>query len=493
MTKQALDKMINGTLSERLYLAEQSFGLFCIYYFSEHFKYKLAPYQKDFIKDVEDLDKGVIKELVWIGFRECAKTTYAQLALLWFIAFKKRNYMNVDSYSGENSQRSLFDIASWLLNNARLRADFGELYTRNRTGNEMKQNKVNNFTTENGLRLEASTTQIDVRGRKHGTHRPDFRWCDDFETHETKDSSITTTKIRNNFTSAMGGMESNGVRLYTANYLTEHGNVQWLLDRAKENPMIRVRNIPVIINDAPAWPSKYCMTDEEAKVTGKVSIEAKRKELGHYVFSYEMMNEPIDEALAEFKKEWLQRADEEQLKHIQYNTFIAIDPAVSQKESADFTGITVNRVSRDGKRYISAYKLKINTAELIEHIFYLQDTYKPTIIGMEETAFTIAIQPFLQQEMRKRNKFVSLKPLKHGGIKKETRIRGLIPLMESKSVFLVGDCSALEEEMRTFPHGQHDDCLDSLVYSEMIAYKPHDTSVLDDIEEEKMLYPDIGL
>lgn len=493
MNKESLSRMIDGTPAERKFLAEQSFGLFCIYYFKNYFKYAFAPYHYDFIQDIEDLDKGLIREIVWIGFRESTKTTFAQLAIIWFLTFEKRKYINVDAYSGANSERSLFDIAYHLLNNKRYISDFGHIYSRERSLNEMKQNKVDNFTTENGCRIEASTTQIDVRGRKHFEYRPDFRWVDDFETHDTRDSAKVTQSIRNNLTSAMGGMEGHACQLYTANYLTEYGNVQWLIDRAKTDTGIRVRNIPVLIDGQPAWPAKYALTDTEAKETGKVSIEDKQRQLGSQVFSYEMMNMPIDDSVAEFKKEWLQTATEDEIKHLNILTFIAIDTAVSKKDSADFTGVTINRVSEQGKRYITAYKLKINPAELIEHLFYLQATYDPEVLGVEETVFLLAIKPFLEEEMRKRNKFITITPLKHGGIKKETRIRGLIPLMESKSVFMVGDCSALTEEMRVFPRGIHDDVLDSFAYSEEIAYKPFAADSFNDFVEEKPLYPGIGI
>jgi hypothetical protein len=55
--------------------------------------------------------------------------------------------------------------------------------------------------------------------------------------------------------------------------------VQWLIDRAKTDKNIRIRNIPIIIDDIPAWESKYAMTDIEAKETGKVSIEDKQRQL----------------------------------------------------------------------------------------------------------------------------------------------------------------------------------------------------------------------
>ena len=491
--KTGLEKMLSGTKVERTILAEHSFVLFAIYYFKEYFKYPLAPYHYDFSQDLHDLVDGKIREAGWIAYRESAKTTFAKLFVVWMICHKKRKYINLDSFDKENAERILFDVAFELVNNKRLQADYGVMFSKERSITDIKQNRINNFVTENGIRVEAHSTQESIRGRLHLNQRPDCLICDDIETNKTKDSQAYTKQVRDHITEAMAGMATNGFILYLGNYITEYGNIAWLLERAKTDTNIRIRNIPVMADGVPLWASKYALTDEEAESTGKVSIEDKQRQLGSLVFSYEMMNQPIDESVAEFKKDWIQYATENDIKHLTLNTFIAIDTAVSQKDSADFTGITINRLSSEGKRYVTAYKLKINPAELIEHLFYLQDTYKPTILGIEETVFLLAIKPFLEEEMRKRNKFMSITPLKHGGIKKETRIRGLIPLMESKSVFFVGDCSALEQEMRVFPRGQHDDVIDSFQYTEQIAYKPYENNSFDDFIEERPLYPSIGL
>ncbi len=473
MSEEALNKMIEGTKEERKYLASLSFGLFALYYFQSYFKYPLAPYHYDFIQDIQDLADGKIKEVLWVGFRESAKTTIAQLGVLWLITFKKKVYLNLDAYSATNSERSMFDIAFHLLNNKRLKADFGVLYTRERSLNEMKQNKVGDFTTENGIRLEANTTQVDVRGRKHFEQRPDFRWVDDFETNDTKTSKVVTADIKENLESAMSGMEGSGVRLYTANYLTEHGNVQWIIDRSKRDPNIRVRIIPIIIDGKPAWPSKYCLTDAEAKETGKFSIESKSREVGSYVFSYDFMCQPVDDSQSEFKKDFIQHVEMEIVRNKETTCYVTIDPAISEKASADYTGITINFISRDNKWYLKCYKMKFNSKDLIDHLFYLHKTYKPDFIGMEEVAFTMAIQPFLDDEMRKQQIFFSVTPLKHRGIAKAERIRGVIPRWDSRSIFLIGDNSELLDEMRTFPHGQHDDVLDSLSYQIHNARPPH--------------------
>lgn len=472
MTKQALEKMISGTRDERVFLAENSFGLFCLYYFQDYFKYPLADYHYDLFKDCEDLVNGVIRECVWIIYREGGKTTLEKLFIIWLITFKKRVYPNTDAFDKENAERILFDIAFELVNNKRFREDFGTLFSKEKSVNEIKQNRINNFVTENGVRVEAHSTQESVRGRLHLNQRPDALTVDDFETNKTKTSEAYTKQVRDHITEAMAGLAPNGFILYCCNYLSEYGNVQWLIDRAKTDTGIRIRNIPVIIDGKPAWESKYALTDKEAKATGKVSIEDKQRQLGSLVFSYEMMNKPIDELSAEFKREYAMFITEREVLERQSKCYITIDSAVSEKESADFTGVTINRVTLDNKWYIHTYRLKINSKELIDHLFYLHKTYSPSVMGLEETTFSMAIQPFIQDEMRKRQVFFSITPIKHRGQQKELRIRGLIPRWESKSIFLVGNNTELLDEMRTFPNGEHDDVIDSLSMQLQIAQPP---------------------
>ena len=470
--KEALEKMLNGTQAERVFLAEHSFGLFCLYYFSDYFNYPLAPYHYDFFDDLKDLVEGKVREVAWIAFRESGKTSIAKLFVIWLITTNSKKYINVDSFDKENAERILFDCAFEMVNNKRLQADFGVLFSKERGIQDIKQNRINNFVTENGIRVEAHSTQESVRGRIHLNQRPDFLIFDDIETNKTKDSEAYTKQVRDHISEAMAGMSPEGSMLYLGNYITEYGNIQFLFDRAKTDKGIRVRNIPVVIEGKPAWEGKYAMTDEEAQKTGKVSIEDKQRQLGSLVFSYEMMNKPIDEMSAEFKKEFAQYITENEVSQKETTCYITIDSAVSEKESADFTGVTINRIDRENKWYIHTYRLKVNSKELIDHIFYLSQTFNPQFIGLEETNFTLAIQPFLQEEMRKRQKFFVITPLKHKGIQKETRIRGLIPRWENRSIFLVGDNMELRDEMRTFPNGQHDDVLDSFAMQLHHAKRP---------------------
>ena len=143
-------------------------------------------------------------------YRESAKTTIAKLFIIWLITFKKRSYLNVDSADKENSERILFDVAYELSNNQKLIEDFGILYPRKKGIDEVKQTRINNFVTENGIRVEAHSTQESIRGRLHLNQRPDFLLLDDFEINKTKDSLAYTKQIQEHITEAMGGMAGNG-------------------------------------------------------------------------------------------------------------------------------------------------------------------------------------------------------------------------------------------------------------------------------------------
>lgn len=491
LNKKALKAVIEGTKEERVYLCTKDFSLFFVYYFVDYLKYDFAPFHYEMFDDVKGLMDDTYREVAWIAFRESAKTSIAKGFLAWLICNGKRRYINVDSFSTTNAERILFDIVLELQTNPRIKADFGELYNAKRNADEVTQKRVSNFLTTNGVRVEAHSTGKSVRGRLHGHQRPDFLLLDDFETSETKDSKLETQSVIAHIDEFKAGLDSTAKVLYLGNYITEYGSVQTLIDRAKTDARLKVRMVPVSEDGQPTWPGKYAMTDAEATETGKVSLEDKKRQLGSQVFAAEMMNEPIDEASAEFfRKNFKTRKLEDVLK-MTHRKFATIDSALSKHSEDDPTGITKNYVTENNDWHLSSRRYRINSKSLIDQIFLLHEEGFEKI-GLEETAFTQAIEPFFQDECRKRNKFPYVVPLKHGGIMKETRIRGLIPRYESGTIYhLEGECEALEEELLRFPNAKHDDCSDSAAYQLKIAEPPY--PIVDDFEEEEPLFADIGL
>ena len=108
--------------------------------------------------------------------------------------------------------------------------------------------------------------------------------------------------------------------------------------------------------------------------------------------------------------------------------------------------------------------------ELVDTLFALHEKRKYTKIGIERTAYLDGLKPYLDEEQRKRNRFLPIVDLKHAQTAKEVRIRGLIPRYASGSIRHVeGRCKELESEQASFPLGTHDDVLDATAYQLQIA------------------------
>lgn len=472
INKQALDKVINGTKDERKYLCEKDFSLFMCYYFTEYIKYPFAPFHYEMFQDVKDLMDNKIREVAWIMFRESAKTSIAKIYLVWIILYAKRKYLNVDSFSVVNAERILFDVVYSLQTNQKIKADFGDMYNSKRDSDEVTQKRVNNFITNNGVRVEAHSTQKSVRGRLHGNQRPDFLLLDDFETNETKDSKAHTQSVISHIDEFKSGLDSTHKIIYLGNYITESGSVQTIIDRAKTDHKLRVRMVAIEKDGHPTWPEKYCMTDTEAENTEKISLEDKKRQLGSLVYSAEMMNEPIATESQKFKKSMFKYITREKLDAMNTRKFATIDTAMSKDAHSDKTGVVRNYVNDQNFWHLSGKNYMISPKGLIDLIFILHDEGMEKI-GIETTSYTQGIEPFFQEECRKRAKYPYVVQLKHGGMMKETRIESLVAPYEAGSIFHIeGECDELEEQLLKFPLGLHDDIIDAEQYQKDIAEKP---------------------
>lgn len=492
INKEALEYAITATPQERRYILESNIAMWFAYYMVDYIKYPFAPYHYEMFDDLHKLLDGTYREVAWVMFRESSKTSLAKGFVSYLICTNSKRYLNFDSFDKENAERALFDAILELQKNPRILADYGELYNARRNSEELTQKKISNFLTNNGIRVEAHSTQESIRGRLHGAQRPDALILDDYETNKTKDSEAYTAQVAGHISEAQSGMDASGIVLYLSNYITEYGNVAALFERSKHDPRLKIRKVNVIdSNGQPSWPEKYALTTEEAKVTKKVSIEDIRKKLGPQVFDAEMMNNPIDEGSQEFSQSWFKPVTRDEVLKKNTRKFALIDSAMSKRSDSDNTGIARVYVDTENKWYVSGKKYKVNAKSLIDLLFQLHDEGMEAI-GIETTAYTEGVMPYFQEECRKRNKYPRIKELKHGGVQKETRIRGLIPRYANGDIYHIeGECEDLEGELLRFPKSRNDDVMDALAYGPQICGKPYQTAQY--VEEEKLLYPEIGV
>lgn len=197
-------------------------------------------------------------------------------------------------------------------------------------------------------------------------------------------------------------------------------------------------------------------------------LEAIKKDIGIYEWSALYQQNPVASESQEFKEEWVKTVEYDALPK-DVRKFATIDTALTKKEESDYTGVTLNYVDARNNWYIDATRYRLDAKAIIELIFKLHsDGFEK--IGIEEGAFTHAVKPFLDDEMRKRNTFPHIVMLKHKGVQKELRIRALVPRYSHGSILHIkGKTQELEDEMFSFPKGIHDDVLDSLAYQMQIA------------------------
>lgn len=291
-----------GTQAQRIYACSISFPAFALYYFTEYFTNKIAPFHWDFYDDCQKLVDNKLKEVAWIAFRESAKTSIAKMFVVWCIVYQKKHYINYDSYDSSNAEAALFDIAVTLQTNKKILSDFGQLYFATTSGKAERETKVKrkgNFVTENKVKVEAFSTQVPIRGRVYKQFRPDLVILDDIENNITKDSVPAILSIRGHIDEMRTGLPERSSVLYLGNLITEDGVIDYVMDILKNRDNAVVRNIPVIVDGKPTWEDKYVLTDEEANKSRKerpenpkISLETKRIELTDPVFQAEMMNNP---------------------------------------------------------------------------------------------------------------------------------------------------------------------------------------------------------
>ena len=222
----------------------------------------------------------------------------------------------------------------------------------------------------------------------------------------------------------------------------------------------------------------------------KLSLEflaSAKRTLGSYTYANQYLNQIIPSDLQTFKKEWIKYYAEVPKDHL---TFIFVDPAISQADSADFTGVVVVHVDVEKRWYVSfARRYKITPTAIIDLLFTLTKQFNPQAIGVEDVAYQKALIYFLDEEMRRRNILIPVTGIRAPTSKtKQARILGLVPRLEWGHLYFNQGLQDLELEMFQFPRGAHDDLIDALANIELIAFAPEKKN--DEAKEVGPNHPD---
>ena len=426
---------------------------------------------EEIAKYLQKVEKGDIKRLMIFVPPRHGKSQLASISFpAWYLGRHPEKEIITASYSADLAQ------------------DFG-YKTRNLVNTELYKQIFNTQLRDDSrskakwLTLEGGGyTAVGVGGAITGRGANVLLIDDPIKNREEAESKTIRDKVYDWYTStAYTRLEKDGAVILILTRWHQDDLAGRLLEKEKEGgdkwtvvkfPAIAIHDEPRRLAGEPLWKEKY---DIEA-------LQGIKRTVGSYDWSALYQQEPILSESQEFKPQFYQYRDQEYVRGLQTNAYLTVDTAISKQASADNTGFCLNFVDREGKWNIKAWKMKVSPLELIDMLFDLQKEYRLVSIGIEETIYLQAIKPFMDEEMRTRNRFLRIVPLKHNQVQKETRIRALLPRYESYSIFHIkGQAVDLEEEQASFPKGTHDDVLDAEAYQIQIAKAPN-------VEQQKTVH-----
>ena len=233
-----------------------------------------------------------------------------------------------------------------------------------------------------------------------------------------------------------------------------------------------------IMDRGTAKPRVYPATDD-GTVNGvgvlydAETIAEKRRDMGPFTFSAQLLLNPIADGVQGFKRDWLRHYGD--IKgSLGMNNYMLVDPATARKRDSDYTAIFVVGLHSDENYYVlDIVRDRLSLTERAEAVMRLHRKWKPLEVRYEQYGL-MADTEYLRERMDRENYRFNLKEV-GGQTAKVDRIRRLIPLFETGRVFLPEALTMvdregrardlvrefIEEEYAAFPVGLHDDMLDA--------------------------------
>ena len=186
----------------------------------------------------------------------------------------------------------------------------------------------------------------------------------------------------------------------------------------------------------------------------KESLIQRKRDIWSAIFNQEFRNIALSKAETVIKEYWIRYW--ELLPDEFDNIIMAIDPAISEKESADYTWISVAWFKNDKIYIIYAKQHKLSPQNFKQMIHSLNDKFKPNKIIYEKNKEEYMGQVLSYEDLPME--------LIHAHKDKRTRLLSVAWKIEFWEVYFSRGMDELIYQLTNFPDIEHDDIMDSAVY-----------------------------
>lgn len=427
--------------------------LFCAYYLSHDMKCVVPPFHREMYADIAGDDL----QLCFCAPRSFAKSSLlSKFYPLFEILKGNRNKIYIFSSTASLAENWLREIKKELTENKYILADYGDVTT--------------DKWTSDHIICKVGSRKIELRARGRGSQtrgwRPDLIIIDDIDEEDVARQSEQRDRLKDWFDKELintlepdGRIAMVGTLVHPLALLADvMGRKSW-----------KVRKYQAFLpNGESLWPEKW----------STAQLEARRAEIGSRAFNSEYMNEPIITENPIFVKEYFEdyQPDSEMFKKLESKglyTVVAIDPAISRKETADYTVIlTVSATyDKEPKIYVRSgggvNRSRIPINRQVAELDRIYRKFSSKIALIETTAYQEALYDEFVRYQEDNHRHLTIKPIKPDR-DKERRSHAVVPLLERRQVYF--DFSdkmtqRLMDELILFPTGDHDDLVDAFVYS----------------------------
>lgn len=419
--------------------------------------------------------------------RGFAKTTLAGIAVPIFnIVYQENPFSCYISEAAEHAKMQLSTVRHQLSDNRRLRSVFGDLRPRMADDEKWAEDL---FETKTGMAMVARGSGGQIRGLNHKGNRPRHIICDDLEDQESVSTEHQRDKMRNWFYADVLNALPEADQMSSITVLGTLLHDEALLRTLMKDPEWTVVRMEALdVEEQPVW----------ALVMDKAKLQRRKHSLASagllHIFYMEFFNKVIAaEAQLIRKEHWIY---EPPVMADFVGKSLYMDPAISERRTADSTVIVAAGITKEGRIWILDIwgKRTSDEMEKINTFFAMSRRWGiPTygeFHGIESNAYQAALANRVREEMFRQKHYFELKSVVNKS-KKISRIKGgfIQPLVAgyircSRRFF---ELELEGAEFREDDSHKHDDYLDGCAGA-LELLSPH-AAAASSVDLSKDVYP----
>ena len=424
-----------------------------------YFPLETPPFHKEILDLISNKDN---RRVGVIAPRGHAKSTTVDMTYpLWAGCFEQEEFVVIISDTYTQAAEFINALKDEFENNPKIKWLFG-----NMKGDDWQDGE---FVLSNGIKYAAKGSGMKIRGIRHRHTRPTLMIFDDIENDENIKSAEQRQKLYHWFTkAAIPALARGGRAVVIGTILHFDSLVNKVMKRQDIFKSWQTRVFYAITTEEDGteralWPEHRSLE----KLRAMRDDPSDQDFIGSITFAQEYQHKPFSEEDAIIQPDWIKECEPSQVpdKHARLARVLTIDPAASERQTADFTAMIVADLYTDGNVYIRAIRnQRTSPSVTADTIRELDEIYKPQVIGIEKGALGLVFRDLLEGLP-----VIGLEPDKD----KVRRLLAVSRFFEAGRVYTVKNIQngqAFREQLIEFPKGTHDDMVDAAAYAVRLLF-----------------------